>query len=133
MGRRHDIVCERDPRSRLFWGISLIAIGVLGTLMYLRLLPGVEWSSWWPAIVVVFGLSRVVTAYSARSLGSGVSTALIGVWLQLTVLHWHGLRWETSWPLALVAAGMGEVVHAIAMPFFRRPAHDAEAGIHVTE
>ena len=131
--RIRDEFCERDTRSRLFWGLSLVTIGVLSTMMYLHLIPGVDWSNWWPAIVVVFGLARMASAYSARSLGSGLSTALIGGWFFATMLHWHGLRWETSWPLLLVAGGLGEVVHAIALPFYRRRAQEREEGIHVPQ
>lgn len=131
--RMRDEFCERDTRSRLFWGLSLIMIGVLSSMMYLHLLPGVDGAHWWPIAVVVFGLARIASAYSARSLGNGVSTALIGAWLFVTITHWHGLRWETSWPLALVAGGIGEVVHAIATPIYRRRAGQRKEGIHVPE
>jgi hypothetical protein len=131
MSRRH-IRAQRDPMARLFWGLCLVAIGAFGTLQYLDLIPGGRWENWWPWAIIAIGVARVLTPYSARSLGSGVMTALMGTWLLLTIRHWHGLTWWTSWPLALIAVGVGEVVHAAATPFFRnRVVVTDEEEIHV--
>jgi len=124
---------RRGPRARFFWGLMLVGIGILGTADYLGLAPGLDMNTWWPALLILFGLGRALTAHSPRRLGGGVTTALIGLWILATLLHWHGLRWGNGWPLALVAAGVGEIVHGIAIPFYRGREDAVQEEIHVHE
>ena len=127
---RVEVRVERSPVSRLFWGLLLIGFGVIGVMAYMHLLDGFDWVTSWPGAVTVVGIAQVFSANTARRLGGGVTTALIGVWFLATIRHWHGLDWGNSWPLALVAGGLGEVVHAIATPVYRR-ARKREEDVHV--
>jgi hypothetical protein len=111
---------ERGSRNRLFWGITLITLGVISGLDYLHALPWSLGETTWPFIVIVIGVVQAATAYSAKKLGSGISLALMGGWFWVAVNHWHGFSWTNSWPLALVASGVGMVVHSLAVPFYRR-------------
>jgi hypothetical protein len=122
---------ERERSNRLFWGITLIALGTLAALDYLGMLPWTLGRTTWPLIVIVLGVVRAVTAYSARKLGGGVNIALLGCWFWIATNEWHGFTWMNSWPLALIAAGTGMVVHALAVPFYRRRDEDVEVKIDV--
>ena len=110
---------ERGRSSRLFWGITLIVLGLFAALDYVGMIPWPLGRTTWPVIVIVLGIVRAATAWSARKLGNGVSLALLGGWFWIAVNHWHGFTWTNSWPLALVASGTGMVVHALAVPFYR--------------
>lgn len=115
---------ERDRGNRLFWGITLIALGTLAALDYLGMLPWALGRTTWPIIVIVLGVVRAATAWSARKLGGGVTLALMGGWCWIAVNNWHGFSWWNSWPIALIASGTGMVVHALAVPFYRRRSED---------
>jgi hypothetical protein len=122
---------EHERGKRLFWGIALIALGTLAALDYLRVLPFTLGVMTWPVIVVVFGVVRIATAWSARKLGGGVTMALMGCWFWIVVNQWHGFTWWNSWPLALVASGTGMVVHALTVPFYRRRRDDGVVNVDV--
>ena len=122
---------EHERGKRLFWGVALIAIGSLAALDYLGVLPFSLGVTTWPVIVIVLGLVRTATAWSARKLGSGVSLTLLGCWFWAVTNHWHGFTWANSWPLALVTSGTGMVVHALAVPFYRRRRDDGVVNVDV--
>jgi hypothetical protein len=115
----------------MMWGIGLVLIGVVILLQYLDVLSGVIWHDWWPLIVILVGAGQIVAARTARRIGSGVSTLLIGGWLFVTVNHVWGLEWQTSWPLSLVAAGLGMVARSIAAGFIGRGESKGEGIVDV--
>ena len=117
--RDDDYWVRHQRGKRLFWGVALIAIGSLATLDYLGVLPFRFGVTTWPVIVIVLGVARIVSAWSARKLGGGVTMTLLGCWFWIAVNEWHGFTWTNSWPLALIACGAGMVVHALAVPFYR--------------
>jgi len=129
--RDHDYWAERERGKRLFWGIALIVIGSLAALDYLNLLPFSLGTTTWLVIVIEFGVVRLVTAWSARKLGGGVTMTLLGCWFWMVTNDWHGFSWANSWPLALVASGTGMVVHALAVPFYRRRRDDDVVNVDV--
>jgi hypothetical protein len=122
---------EREHSNRMFWGITLIALGTLATADYLGMLPWTLGQATWPIIVIVLGGVRAATAYSARKLGGGVTLALMGCWCWIAANDWHGFTWMNSWPLALIASGAGMVVHALATPFYRRRRDDVVVNVDV--
>jgi hypothetical protein len=129
--RDREYWAEHERGKRLFWGIALIALGTIAALDYLGVVPFRLGAHTWPVIVIVFGVARTVTAWSARKLGGGVSMTLLGCWFWAVTNHWHGFEWFNSWPLALVASGAGMVVHALAMPFYRRRRDDSVVNVDV--
>lgn len=95
-------------------GLILIVLGVTFLLERMGYVDHSIWHRWWPAVVIAFGLAKLVRPRHAEHLGSGVTTTLIGCWLLAANEGWYGLTWMNSWPLALVAGGTGMVVRAIA-------------------
>ena len=99
--------CVRRNRDRLGWGLFLIVMGAWFLLLQYGVLEREAWHTWWPFTVIALGILQLATASDPKTLGSGVSTIGIGLWLTATVNHWYGLRWSNSWPLAMVAVGLG--------------------------
>jgi hypothetical protein len=95
----------------LFAGILLIAIGtlfLLDRLGYADLHYVLH--NYWPMFLVFFGLSRF---FHRRKPWSGVWLIVIGLWLQVTTLHWYGVTFNSSWPLLLIAMGAVMVVRTL--------------------
>ena len=102
--------------KRVIWGAFLIVLGVW--FLFERFAP---WGfaglgEWWPLILVVIGVIRLVE----RRVGSALTMLLLGAWCLAVTSGWWGLTWHNSWPLALVAWGLGIVVKALTGREHRR-------------
>ena len=123
---------ERDPRAGLIWGVGLVVLGVGFLLVQQDILPRhylYTWWTWWPAIMLAIGVSRLVQPRRPDEIGGGVSMILFGLWLFANYFGWYGLTFRTSWPLALVAAGAGMMATAIAASMWREPSEKGESGV----
>lgn|ERR1041385_7151992 len=97
--------------SGLFAGLMLIAIGTLFLLDHMGYADLHDvLHTWWPMALVIFGVSRFVHRPKAWS---GVSLIVVGLWLQITTLHWWGVTFESSWPLLLIGWGALIVIRAL--------------------
>lgn len=105
---------NEERTSSLMWGIGLVLVGSVVLLQYLDVMPFTVWTHWWPFIIILVGLGQLIACRSAKGVGDGVSTMLIGGWCFIATNHVLGLTWRNSWPLALVAAGTGMVVRSLA-------------------
>ncbi len=89
-----------------FAGVVLIALGALflaGTLGALDV--GALIRRWWPAVLVLVGLERLLLEPSHRSGG----ITLIAIGAGLLAFSLGGLPWEwigRLWPLALIGVGL---------------------------
>lgn len=115
--------------DQIFWGLFLVAAGIF--LLLGRL--GIADFSWtlrkfWPLIVVVIGLSKLVRR---RSVWGGLWMITLGAWLQAVTLHFRGFTYESSWPLLLVVLGAGIIVRSIVGPARRRRDDEERESNHV--
>jgi hypothetical protein len=120
---------EDERLSGLMWGIGLVLVGTVILLQYLHVMPFSVWRDWWPLVIVLVGVAQIVGSRSAKGLGDGVSTMLIGGWCYVATNNIYDLTWRNSWPLALVATGMGMVVRSIAAGFMERTRDEQEVKI----
>jgi len=104
----------------LIWGVMLIGLGVWFLLAMNHMVPEDAWHTWWPAVVIAFGVMGLVGARDPKAIGSAVVTMGIGVWMLIAVHGWYGLTWYRSWPLVLVAAGLGSLAEWVAELVTRR-------------
>lgn len=99
-------------------GIVLIAIGVLFLLDHLNILKIGNLWQYWPMILIVAGISKLVMKGNRIS---GLLMILIGVYFQLSnfgVLH---LAWGTFWPVLLILAGILMIGNRFEMGMRRNP------------
>src|SRR5437867_2143235 len=104
--------------SQLFAGLVLAGLGVLFTLDNLHILHARDVLRYWPAILLILGISQVAQARSIGSMIGGSIWIVFGAILLGERLHLisSGLRF---WPLLLVAVGVWIVVRSLtaAGPF----------------
>jgi predicted membrane protein len=98
-----------EPRSvitpRFVLGFFLVLMGIALTLDQLGVVPAHHLMRFWPAILIVLGLSMLQRSRKRGAL-SGVLLIIVGTWLLLNTLGLVSLRlWEFLWPLVLVVIG----------------------------
>ncbi len=98
---------RRNYQGRIFAGLVIIAIGVIFLLANMdRLDFGDFISTYWPMILILIGISHLLTS-SFRNAGVALFLIAIGVFFQLN--NWGvlgGRVWTYFWPLLIIAAGV---------------------------
>ena len=105
----------RHPRrgGGLFFGGLLVLAGTAVLLSQLGLLGGYDAWDFWPVILVLMGLFRLVS--STRTAGRVWGTALVaaGTLAQLHILGVVELQWGLVWPVGLIFLGIMIVVSSL--------------------
>jgi Domain of unknown function (DUF5668) len=112
-------------RKQLMWGLLLVGLGAAFLLDRLDMFDIDELWHYWPLVLVVFGINKMIGYPSARDFSSGLVSFFIGVWLFATLEGVFGLTFRNSWPFLIIAWG----VKLILDPFIeRRFASNTESG-----
>jgi len=101
-----------ESSSRTVIAVALIALGAMWTLDSLNIMDAEPLLRWWPAVLVMFGLTRLLGIGGRAHVGGGAIITLIGAWMlgsNLDLIH-VGI-WDL-WPLALVAIGVTMIVRS---------------------
>jgi hypothetical protein len=72
--------------ARFLFGVALLALGALWTMDNLGLTDASEITRWWPLLLVVFGVAKVLGWGTRRSTYAGAMWLLAGGWLLLHAL-----------------------------------------------
>jgi hypothetical protein len=99
------------PTPQLAFGLIVILLGILFTLDNLDLIRAREYIRYWPALLLVLGVYRLVEPGDPPNYIPGLLFSLIGGVLLLNTLHFH-LSIGSYWPLLLVLVGLGIISHA---------------------
>ncbi len=102
----------RQHRSNQHWVTGLVLIGVGSVLLWERLSygDGVSWRHYWPLIISVIGLGRIIDARSPKDLAQDGFLIFLGLWLFASLEHIWGLSFRTSWPMVVIAVGLRHIV-----------------------
>lgn len=92
--------------GRLVVGVALLALGVLWTADNLGLTDASQVVRWWPALLVVFGVSRIVGWGCERKPVVGALFTVLGTLMVAHELGWVRAGLGLIWPLVLVALGI---------------------------
>ena len=103
----------RKSRNQVVWGLFLIGLGIVFLLGKLDVIDLHHWKTWWPAMMIVFGLAWIISPGRPRQIASGVTFILIGIWFYACMEHWYGLHFRNAWPLLVVVAGLEMVLTAL--------------------
>jgi len=99
---------------QLLIGCAVAVLGVLFTLDNLNILESEPILRWWPVVLVLIGLSKLLGFGARPQTAGGALITAAGLWLLLSSLDLirYGL-WDL-WPLALVFAGGWLVMRGMA-------------------
>ena len=96
---------------RLVWGLCLLLLGVIFTLDNLHLVQAGKVLRYWPAILIVIGLAKLLRPRGGRTVG--ILLLLIGSFLLLRQLDFISYRWRDLWPLLLILLGASMLWRAV--------------------
>ena len=106
-------------RGQLVTGCLLVVVGLLFLMdQYFEVRYGMEFSHFWPVILITIGLAKIATPRHDGQPTGGYMLTMVGVILLMHTLHVWSLR--TSWPLFIVAAGINVLAGAIAQARFTK-------------
>ncbi len=100
--------------GRLIVGGLLIFFGLLFTLDHFGVVDAGDVLAYWPMILIVVGLLRVVQPRHSGQRVFGVVMVGLGVFFQAQELGWPNLRFHDLWPVILVIVGGSLVWRAFA-------------------
>jgi predicted membrane protein len=106
---------SKHMRSRIFWGLVLITVGILLFFDQMgRLDFGYLIGHYWPAIFIIIGLSILIGSDS-REKGAGIFFVLFGAFFLLLRLRvFDHTVWHYFWPLLIIALGLWIMVRPAA-------------------
>lgn len=104
---------KRGSRDRMVWGVFLIILGVVFTLAKLDVIDLRHWGTWWPTLMIAYGVAWIIVPSRPRHIASGVTFVLMGVWFMACIHHWYGLSFRSGWPVLVVIAGLEIVLGAL--------------------
>ncbi len=119
MARHH----YRSGSHGIFFGAIVVAIGCLLLLDNLGIVRFHDIWQYWPALLIAFGVSRIVDSHSPSGYVWGGVMALIGAFLLLDTLDIIVFNFAVVWPVILIAFGVSVLVRAL-----ERPSHTDLAG-----
>jgi hypothetical protein len=92
---------------RLVFGLGLIAGGVLYTLSNLGMIDSEVLTQWWPTLIILYGLLRLIGLWCRRAWLSGSIIILFGTWWLLHNLGLVPFDILQMWPLIFIFMGIG--------------------------
>ncbi len=93
-------------RKQLMWGLALIALGVAIFLDQMDLVDIHSLWHYWPLLLVIGGVNKMIGYPTAKDFTSGLWSVLIGLWIFAVFEDMYGLTWRNSWPFVIIVTGI---------------------------
>ncbi len=91
--------------GRVIFGLVLCVLGFLWTLDSLDIIDSGPILNWWPSVLVLFGLSRLLGVAGRRHTAVGVIATFAGTWMLLRRLDVVHIGLHDLWPVVLLVVG----------------------------
>ncbi|GJJ01549.1 hypothetical protein RugamoR64_20870 [Duganella rhizosphaerae] len=104
-------------RQQIVWGTGLIIFGCVllldrADIIELDFNPMNFWR-WWPWLLVVSGLTKIIPPTTPRYLLSGLWEIFFAGWWYVSFNHIWGLGFGETWPALVVATGVGMLLRPL--------------------
>jgi hypothetical protein len=96
------------------FGVILIGLGTLFILQNLGLADAGDPGSWWPVVLIGFGISSLIAPKDAGDAAGGAVLTGLGTFFLLRKLDVVVWDLRDAWPVFLVLAGVALVVRSLA-------------------
>jgi hypothetical protein len=105
---------RRGAQGQVVLGVLVIALGLLFLLDNLGLIELGRVLAFWPLLIVVLGIVKLVDTDSSNDKVLGIVLIALGATLLLNRLGYFYFTWHMTWPLLLIALGALLVYRAAA-------------------
>ena len=105
-------------RKQLMWGLVLVGAGVTLFLDQADLIDVDHLWHYWPLLMVVFGINKMVGYPTAKHFSSGLWSVFVGLWLFAVFEHIFGLTFRNSWPFFIIAGGACMIIEPLVQRRF---------------
>jgi predicted membrane protein len=102
-------------------GLIIVVIGVLFTLDNMGIIYAHDYVRYWPALIVVYGVGKMVQPRSSPGRFAGLIFTLVGLVLLLDRLDVFEVRLWDFWPLIIVIIGLSLIWRSYARTMGRHP------------
>lgn len=99
--------------GRLLFGAVILVLGLLWTAENLGFGEAEAVLRWWPVLLLVYGLVRVLGLDGSRSVVSGTLFILAGGWMVARELGWVQLSIWRLWPVWMIVVGAGLIFRSL--------------------
>ena len=103
-------------RKQLMWGLVLIGFGIAFLLDRLGMFDISELWHYWPLLLVVIGVNKMIGYPTVKDFTSGLWLVFIGLWLFAVFDNVYGLTFYNGWPIPIIFAGIVMIIE----PFIQR-------------
>lgn len=93
-------------RRQVIWGLLVMLFGLVLLLDQLDMFDVSRLWHYWPLLLVVLGLNRMIGSPNAREFTSGLWMTFIGLWLFAVFEEILGLTFYNSWPVFIIVSGV---------------------------
>lgn len=107
------VTSQKPTKAASVWfGLVLVALGVLLTLNRLDMAPLADIAPYWPITVIGAGAAKMYDSWGTPQAGSGLGLMTTGLWFLLVNFRIFGLTLQNAWPLFIVGLGVSIVWRA---------------------
>jgi predicted membrane protein len=102
--------------GRMIFGLIVLSLGVIWTLGNLGLVDSDAILRWWPFLLILFGIAKMIGLGTTRQPVAGMVFSVVGLLLlgnELSLIHVH--LWQL-WPVLMILLGTALVVRSIRGP-----------------
>ncbi|HLN80775.1 MAG TPA: DUF5668 domain-containing protein [Thermoanaerobaculia bacterium] len=96
------------------FGVILIGLGGIFILQNLGMVDAGDIGSWWPVVLIGFGISSLVAPRDAGDSAGGAILTALGAFFLLHKLDLIDWRFRDVWPVFLVLAGISLILRSLA-------------------
>lgn len=94
-------------------GVVIITVGAILLLNQLGVLPHMVTLHFWPMVLIVVGLIKLLSGNDAGDRVFGGCLIATGIILQTNALGITHITWSQAWPAIIIAVGVMLVAHAL--------------------
>jgi predicted membrane protein len=112
---------------QLVLGLIIVTVGVLFTLDNLELLDARDYLRYWPVLLILFGISKMLYARGGGRL-FGFLVTLGGTLLLLDKMYYIDFSWSAFWPIIFIVIGASMLWNTLTRRQKQSFAHDSFSG-----